>query len=211
MKELLRECHLGIAESSLTADPEEQKSGSRLQFCVDSPLPFEEVSTSFEFAPLTGTPSGMYTHPAALRWPCLSPSLFKDCSEMLNHVTGYSQSYIEEGDSCRSMPACSDLPLEQADQLPQSSTILQTPTDDQIHVPCAQHATQHGSGNMVIGFGDFDEKHVLPGNEAMPMQGPMYGTAEAETSMSHYVWPAPVLVPVQIISQPISLANLLRQ
>jgi len=81
-----------------------------------------------------GTPSGMYTHPAALRWPCLSPSLFKDCSEMLNHVTGYSQSYIEEGDSCRSMPSCSDLTLEQADQLPQSSTILQTPTDDQIHV-----------------------------------------------------------------------------
>jgi len=56
----------------------------RLEFCPDEPLALEEAGVSFEAAPLTGTPTSMYTHPSVSRslsrWSsCTSPaSLVKD-------------------------------------------------------------------------------------------------------------------------------------
>lgn len=286
VKVLLRECHLSMTDPMIN-DSDEQKSCHRLQFCVDEPLALEEASTSFEFAPLTQTPSGMYTHPAALRWPCLSPSLFKDCSELLSQVSGYSQGYVEEGDSCQRMQFCPDEPLvlEQGNELPEcdqtesstststwpcispsllkkdgcvgsialsrvQNTFIHSPmapptplragalrrsrslpknvgSDKNMlettcqslgygQIPCVQQAAQLNSGSI-------DHKHVLPASERMPTPSiyvppspaltasPMYSMSEAEASMSHYMWPAPALAPMHVISQPISLANLLLQ
>jgi hypothetical protein len=72
IKVLLREMTFDKAETHDLDNAEEDKPGHRLQLCINEPLMLEEADVFIDTAPLTQTPSGMYSHPSAPRWPWTS-------------------------------------------------------------------------------------------------------------------------------------------
>jgi hypothetical protein len=102
LKVLLQECSFNAIADRLHMEEAADLLG-RPQFCLDEPLALDEAAFSFDPAPLTSTPTSMYTHPALHQWPWLSQSSLGDDSFV---------DMEEDFKSCRRPQFCIDEPLD---------------------------------------------------------------------------------------------------